>query len=93
MGAWRDLPGDLLEVSLHGMSVGERHGQRRSFTAGRADGAKEVEALVALVLGLARSRALSGPLAHNAVLLAQSHLVLPPEFDRLISWHVADGSG
>ncbi len=66
---------------------------RRACAEGRSDGAQEVEAYIALVLGLARPGAFSGPLPHDAILLTQSHLVLPPELDRHISRHVADGSG
>ena len=46
------------------------------------DGAEQIGALVALILGLARPGAGACPLPYQAVLLAQTHLVLPPDLDR-----------
>ncbi len=64
------------------MGVGERHRHGRTGTARRADGAEQIGALVALVLGLTRTAAGARPLPDDAVLLAKAHLVLPPQLDR-----------
>ena len=69
---------------------------RASAAAGaarRTDGAEEIEALIALVLGLAWPCALLGPEPHQAVLLAQAHLVLPPKLDRRPGRQMADRGG
>ena len=58
-----------------------------------ADGAEQVEALIALILGLARPCAFPGPLPHQGVFLAQAHLVLPPQLDRHLGRQVAYGCG
>ncbi len=83
MGALGDGAGDLVEVKLHRLSVGERQRQGGSRAARRTDGAEKVGAFVALVGGLARPRSASRPLPHEAVLLADPGLVLEPDLDRL----------
>ena len=83
MGALRDRPGDLVEMGLHGVGVGEGHGERRADTACRADRPEQIGALVALIGGLARPGSAPGPLPDQAVLLADAGFVLEPEFDRL----------
>jgi len=93
MSAGRDPVCDLVEMSLHGRGVGPGQGERGAGAARGADGAEEIEAVIALVLGLARPRAFPGPLPHQAVLLAQAHLVLPPELDRHLGRQVAYGRG
>src|ERR1700730_15760763 len=50
--------------------------------AARADRTEQIGVLVALVLRLARPRALLRPLIDEAVLLPHPHLVLEPHFDR-----------
>jgi hypothetical protein len=47
--------------------------------------------LIALVLGLTGSAAAARPLADQGVLLAQTHLVLPPQLDRRCGRQVAYG--
>src|SRR6478672_2625094 len=49
-------------MGLHGLGVCEGHGERRADTAGWADGAEQVDAIVALVGRLARASATPGPL-------------------------------
>ena len=77
---------DSYKVSggLHGVGVGNRHHQRGAGSPDWADGAEQVHALVALVLGLARPASSPRPLPHQAVFLAEAHLVLPPKLDRRI---------
>ena len=83
MGALGDGAGDLVEVKLHRLRVGEGQRQRGSLAASRTDRAEQVGALVALVGGLARPRSAPGPLPHEAVLLADPRLVLEPDLDGL----------
>ena len=83
MGTPGDGAGDLLEVELHGVRVGERQRQRGSRTARRTDRAEQVGALVALVGRLAGPGAASRPLPHEAILLADPGLVLEPDLDPL----------
>ena len=83
MGALGDGAGDLVEVKLHGIRVGERQRQRSACATGRTDRAEEIRALIALVGGLAWPRSSSCPLPYEAVLLADPRLVLEPDLDRL----------
>ena len=82
-----DVQGDLVDVPLHGVGVGEGQRQRRAHAARRADGAEQVGALVALVCGLGRPRAAPRPLPDEAVLLADPRLVLEPDLDLLLARH------
>lgn len=83
MGALCDCPGDLVEMGLHGVGVGEGHGERGTDTASRADRPEQIGALVALIGGLARPGSAFGPLPDQAVLLADACLILEPKFNRL----------
>lgn len=83
MRAPGDVAADLLDMELHGLGVGEGQRKRGALAAPRADGPEQIDVLVALVGGLARSGSAPGPLAHEAVLLAYAGFVLPPNFDRL----------
>jgi hypothetical protein len=75
MSAGCDGLGDLAEMGLHGVGVGNRHHQRGAGSPGRADGAEQVHALVALVLGLARPTSSPRPLPHQAVFLSPTTLI------------------
>lgn len=55
-----------------------------------ADGAEQVGTLVALVGGLERPRAAARPLPHEALLLADPHLVLEPDLDLLLAGHARE---
>ena len=61
MGALCDRPADLVEMGLHGVRVGEGHGERRADAPSRADRSEQIGALVALIGGL---RGLVPRLAH-----------------------------
>jgi len=76
MGALYDVAADLVEMKLHGLCVDVRQGKRGASAARRANGAKQVGALVALIGGLTRSRTAPCPLPHQAVLLADPGFVL-----------------
>ena len=78
-----DRPGDLVEMRLHGVCVGEGHGERGADAACRADRSEEVGALIALVGGLARPGSAPRPLPDAAVILADTGLVLEPKLDVL----------
>src|SRR5271168_3575197 len=82
VGALSDIARDLVEVKLHhvGVRVGQR--QSRSDTASRTDRAEQVGIVIALVGGLSRPRSAPGPLANEAVLLADPGLILEPDLDR-----------
>src|ERR1700693_4635824 len=77
-----DVARDFVEVKLHhvGISIGQR--QRRPDAAGGADRAEQIGVVVALVGGLPWPRSTPGPLADEAVLLANSGFILEPDFDR-----------
>ena len=90
MRASGDMQGYLVEVTLHGIGVGEGQRQRRAHAARRADGAKQVGALVALVGGLDRSRAAWRPLSDKAILLADPRLVLEPDLDLSLARHACE---
>ena len=68
MGALYDVAADLVEMKLHGLCVDVRQGKRGASAARRANGAKQVGALVALIGGLTWSRTAPCPLPHQAVL-------------------------
>ena len=90
VGAAGDGPADLVEMGLHGLGVGEGHGEGRADTARRADGAEQVGAIVALVGRLARAGAAPGPLPDEPVLLSDPGLVLEPDLDRFALWDVGE---
>jgi len=76
-----DMARDFVDVELHHLCVGIGERQRGAFALRRADRAKEIGVLVALVGGLTRTRSTPRPLAHEAVLLADAGFVLEPDFD------------
>ncbi len=82
VGARGDVAGDFLEVKLHRLGVGEGQRERSPDTSGGTNGAKEIDALIALIGRLARPRSSPGPLTHEAVLLADAGLILKPDLDR-----------
>jgi hypothetical protein len=82
MGARGDVARDFVEVELHHVSFGVGQREGGADTAGRADRAKQIGVVVALVGGLPGSCSASGPLPNLAVLLADPGLVFKPDFDR-----------
>src|SRR5215204_4347923 len=89
MGTPFDGAGDLVEVELHGLGVSEGQRQGGTRAAGRADGAEQVRAFIALVGRLSWPRSALRPLPHEAVLLADAGLVLEPDLDGLAGRHPA----
>ena len=82
VGALGDVARDFVEVKLHHVGVGIGKRQSRSDAARRADRAEQIGVVVALVGGLSGPRSTPGPLADEAVLLADPGFVLEPDFDR-----------
>jgi hypothetical protein len=68
-------------VELHHLRVDIGQRQRGALAPGRADRAKEIGVLVALIGGLARTRSTLRPLPDNTVLLSDAGFVLEPDFD------------
>ena len=77
-------------MELHRLGVCERQCETGADAPCGADRAEQGGALVALVGRLDRPRAAPGPLAHEAVLLADAGLVLEPYLDPLTAGYVAD---
>ena len=69
-------------MQLHHVGVGIGQGEGRSDAPRWADRAEQIGVVVALIGGLSWSRSAPGPLADEAVLLADAGLVLKPDFDR-----------
>jgi hypothetical protein len=82
VGALGDVARDFVEVELHHVGVGIGQHEGRPDAAGRADRAKQIGVVVALVGRLPGPRSAPGPLPNLAVLLADAGLVLKPDFDR-----------
>lgn len=82
MRALGDVPRYLVEMELHGMSVGERQGEGCSFAARGTDRTEQPGVFVALIGRLARPCSAPGPLANEAVLLADPRFILKPNLDR-----------
>lgn len=76
MGAASDGTGDLVEMKLHRLGVGEGQRQGGAGAASGAERAKEIGALVALVGRLAGPRPSPGPLPDETILLADAGFVL-----------------
>src|SRR5712691_6027471 len=80
--ASRDTPADLVQVMLHGFGIGQGKHERGTGIPRRTDGAEQIGVGVTLILRLARTCPLLGPLVHQAVLLPDPHFILEPDLDR-----------
>ena len=80
MGSWCDHLGNLSEMQVHRLGVASRQDQGRALALLRADRTEDVGGSGALVPGRARSGAALGPAAGDLVLLADTSLVLEPDF-------------
>ena len=81
MCALGNMAGYFFEMQLHGLGVSLRQGKSRACAASRANGTKQIGVGIALICGLARSRSSPGPLSHDAVLLADTRLILEPDLN------------
>ena len=90
MGTGRDDLGDLREVQVHCLGIAGRWDQGRALALLRADRTEDVGGGGALVTGRAWACAALRPPAGDLVLLANTGLVLEPDFylvavDRLLA--------
>src|SRR5262249_24561322 len=67
---------------LHWTGLRARKHERSAEVARRTDRTEHIGVGVTLILGLARTRSLLGPLIDQAVLLPDPHFVLEPDLDR-----------
>ena len=82
MSVFCDRAADLVEMGLHGLGVGKRHGERGAYPAPGADRAEQIGAFITLVGRLPGSRSAPGPLPHQAVFLPDPGFILEPNLDR-----------
>jgi hypothetical protein len=80
VGFWCDRPGDFREVQVHRFGIAEGQDESRAFALFRADGTEDIGRCGSLIPRSARASAALGPPAGNLVLLADTSLVLEPDF-------------
>ena len=80
MGTGRDDFGDLREMQVHRLGVASGQDQGRAFALLRADCAEDVGRRGALITGSTWTGAAFRPPAGDLVLLANTSLVLEPDF-------------
>jgi hypothetical protein len=80
VGSWVDRFGDFREVQVHRLGIAEGQDQSRALALFRADGTEDVGRCGSLILRSARASAALGPPAGDLVLLADTSLVLEPDF-------------
>ena len=80
MGSWCDRLGDFREVQVHRFGIAEGQDQGGSLSLLRADGSEDVGRCGALIPWSARASAALGPPTGDLVLLADTSLVLEPNF-------------
>lgn len=81
----RYLAADLIKVHLHGLGVCPRQHEGRTCTAPGADSAEQIGVVVSLIGRLARPGSLPRPQPNLSVLLADTGLILEPDFYRRAS--------
>ena len=84
MGAWGDLPADLIQMQRHGLGVGGWDDKGRGSAALRTDCTEDVGPFVALIARRTGPCASFGPDAGQCALLTNARLVLEPDFDGLV---------
>jgi hypothetical protein len=80
VGSWCDGLGDFHEVQVHRFGIAEGQDQSRALALFRADGTEDVARCGSLIPRSARASAALGPPACDLVLLADTSLVLEPNF-------------
>ena len=93
VGAGGDGAGDLGEVQVHRLRVGEGQDQGGAGGALGADGAEDVGPFVSGVAHGARPGAAPRPDPGQRALLADARLVLEPDLERLAARRLGDGLG
>ncbi len=91
MGIGGHRGADLLKMLLHGLGIGIGHHQGRTFVVLRADRAKDIGALIALIGNLARACAFLSPLIDLRVFLAHACFILEPDFYRRLRRKLLQG--
>lgn len=81
MGVSGDVFADLVEMQLHGFSVGGWKDQSGTGPAPGADGTKQIGVLISLIGGQPGPGSLARPDAHPPVLLPDAGFVLEPDLD------------
>src|SRR5476649_1783103 len=80
VGSWCDRLGDFGQMQVHRFGIAGRQDQGGALTLFRADGTEDVGRGGSLVPWSARASAALGPPAGDLVLLADTGLVLEPNF-------------
>ena len=80
VGVLCDPLGDFREVQVHRFGVAEGEDQSRALALFRADGTEDIGRCGSLIPRRARASAALGPPAGDLVLLADTSLVLEPNF-------------
>ena len=80
VGTGRDDRGDLREVQVHRLGIASRQDQGRALALLWADGAEDVGGGGPLITGSAGAGAALCPPAGDLVLLADTSLILEPDF-------------
>ena len=80
VGSWCDCLGDFREVQVHRLGVADGQDQSYALFLLRADGAEDIGRCGSLIPRSARASAALGPPAGDLVLLADTSLVLEPNF-------------
>src|ERR1700690_1482818 len=80
VGSWGDRFGDFREGQVHRFGIAEGQDQSRALALFRADGTEDIGRCGPLIPRSARASAALGPPAGDLVLLADTSLVLEPNF-------------
>jgi hypothetical protein len=80
VGSWCDCLGDFREVQAHRFGIAGGQDQSHALALFRADGAEDIGRCGSLIPRSARASAAFGPPAGDLVLLADTSLVLEPNF-------------
>jgi len=80
VGSWCDRLGNFHEVQVHRFGIAEGQDQSRALALFRADGTEDVGRCGSLIPRSARASTALGPPAGDLVLLADTSLVLEPNF-------------
>src|ERR1035438_1780331 len=80
MGSCSDRLGDFGQMQVHRFGIAEGQDQSRALALFRADGTEDIGRCGSLIPRSARASAALGPSAGDLVLLADTSLVLEPNF-------------
>ena len=80
VGSWCDRLGDFDQMQVHRVGIAEGQDQSRALALFRADGTEDIGRCGSLIPRSARASTALGPPAGDLVLLADTSLVLEPNF-------------